>query len=151
MRVANSPTQFIHAHTVNCRSVHVGHVLNVMALWQCFFITYTLPVSINPPVLHNYTSFTYRNVRAPYTIKQVCATVCCPTVCSKQETVSIHGTTSLRKLYSLGKCHKENMSKSCLFGNYSCLCNEGRDRIPEEEKEYLDKRLVKKKKRIRAR
>jgi hypothetical protein len=56
--------------------------------------------------------------------------------------LSIHDTISLRKLQSLGKSHNENV-QSCLFGNFSCLRDEGRDRIPEEDKEYFDKDWLK--------
>jgi len=56
--------------------------------------------------------------------------------------VSTHDTISLSKLQSLAKCHNENVSKAVCFANYSFSRDGGRDRIPEEEREYLDKRLL---------
>jgi len=68
----------------------------------------------------------------------------------QQETVSIHDTISLRRLQSLGKCHNENMSKAaCLKIIFAYAAQE--ETYTEEENEYLNRRLIKKKKCIRVR
>ena len=57
---------------------------------------------------------------------------------------------SLRELLSLGKCLNKNMSKAACLAIILAYAME-EETILKEEKEYLDKRLVKKKKCIWAR